>query len=352
VSEFTDFYLFNIVKCLFYFSNFDLSLKFYLQQVNKCISTYIDLIFVKIYQSLEEFEKIENAVVTTGTFDGVHVGHLKIIDRLCEIAKEIKGESVLLTFFPHPRIVLFSDNDLKLISTIKEKTALLEQAGIDHLIIHPFSRKFSRLSSVEYVRDVLVNMIGTKRLVIGYNHHFGRNREGSFQHLKEYGQVYGFNVEEISAQDIDQVSVSSTQIRNALAHGDIGIANEYLTYDFSLSGIVVKGDHLGRTIGFPTANIQILETHKLIPSNGVYGVNVKIRERIFKGMLNIGYRPTLAGDEKKIEVHIFDFKEDIYGESIQVVFKFWVREEKKFDSLDHLKEHLLDDKNLVIKRLS
>lgn len=306
---------------------------------------------MKIYHSLEEFEKIENAVVTIGTFDGVHVGHLKIINRLSQIANEIRGESVLLTFFPHPRMVLFSDNDLKLISTIKEKTALLEKAGVDHLIIHPFSRKFSRLSSVEFVRDILVNFIGTKRLVIGYNHHFGRNREGSFEHLKACGPVYGFNVEEISVQDIDQVSVSSTQIRNALAQGDIRTANQYLTYDFSLSGIVVKGDHLGRTIGFPTANIQVLDPNKLIPSNGVYGVGVQVRGRCFKGMLNIGYRPTIEGDNQTIEVNIFDFNEDIYGESLQISFKFWVREEKKFDSLDHLKNQLSADKEIIIKQL-
>jgi riboflavin kinase/FMN adenylyltransferase len=240
---------------------------------------------------------------------------------------------------------------LKLINTIKEKTALLKKAGIDHLIIHPFTRKFSRLSSVEFVRDVLVNFIGTKRLVIGYNHHFGRNREGSFEHLKEYGPVYGFKVEEISVQDIDQVSVSSTQIRNALAQGDIRSANEYLTYDFSLSGIVVKGDHLGRTIGFPTANIQVLEPHKLIPSNGVYGVHVKTREGSFKGMLNIGYRPTIEGEERTIEVHIFDFDKDIYGEYLLVSFKFWVREEKKFDGLGQLEKQLSADKEIIINKL-
>jgi len=311
------------------------------------LTTYL----VKIYHNLEEFEKIENAVVTTGTFDGVHIGHLKIIDRLIQTAKEIKGESVLLTFFPHPRMILFSDNDLKLISTIKEKVSLLKKTGINHLIIHPFSRKFSRLSSVEFVRDVLVNVIGTKRLVIGYNHHFGRNREGSLKHLKDYGPVYGFDVEEISSKDIDQVSVSSTQIRNALMRGDIRTANKYLTYDFSLSGIIVKGDYLGNTIGFPTANIHMLDSQKLIPSNGVYGVHVNIRDRFLKGMLNIGYRPTINGVEKKIEVHIFDFNEDIYGESIKVFFKFWVRKEKKFDTINHLKEQLLVDKVHVLKEL-
>ena len=306
--------------------------------------------FVKIYHSIEEFQKIKNAVVTTGTFDGVHIGHLKIINRLKEIAEDIKGETVLLTFFPHPRIVLFSDNDLKLISTKNEKIALLEKAGIDHLIIHPFSREFSRLSSVEFVRDILVNKIGTSRLVIGYNHHFGRNREGSFEHLKEYGPMYGFQVEEICAQDIDEVSVSSTKIRRALDEGEIMTAREYLTHDFSLTGIVVKGDHLGHQIGFPTANMKVIDAHKLVPSNGVYAVRVLIHDKEYKGMLNIGVRPTVDGTEKTIEVHIIGFDEDIYGEELTVLFDDWIRDEQKFDGLDALKAQLEKDKVAVLNR--
>lgn len=305
---------------------------------------------MKIYHNIEEFQKIENAVVTTGTFDGVHIGHLKIIDRLKEVAKDINGETVLLTFFPHPRMVLFSDNDLKLISTKNEKIALLEQAGIDHLIIHPFSREFSRLSSVEFVRDMLVNKIGTSRLVIGYNHHFGRNREGSFEHLKEYGPVYGFQVEEICAQDVDEVSVSSTKIRKALGEGHIITAREYLTHDFSLTGIVVKGDHLGHKIGFPTANIKVVDSHKLVPANGVYSVRAIVHGIEYKGMLNIGVRPTVDGTEKTIEVHIIGFDEDIYGEELTVLFDDWIREEQKFDSLDALKSQLEKDKLAVLKR--
>jgi riboflavin kinase/FMN adenylyltransferase len=305
---------------------------------------------VKIYHSIEEFKKIENAVVTTGTFDGVHIGHLKIINRLREIAADVKGETVLLTFFPHPRMVLFSDNDLKLISTKNEKIALLEQAGIDHLIIHPFSREFSRLSSVEFVRDILVNKIGTSRLVIGYNHHFGRNREGSFEHLNEYGPMYGFQVEEICAQDIDEVSVSSTKIRKALDEGHITIAREYLTHDFSLTGIVVKGDHLGHQIGFPTANIKVVDSHKLVPANGVYAVRALIHDKEYKGMLNIGVRPTVDGTEKTIEVHIIGFDEDIYGEELTVLFDDWIRDEQKFDSLDELKTQLEKDKIAVLNR--
>jgi len=303
---------------------------------------------VKIYHSIEEFDKIENAVVTTGTFDGVHIGHLTIIDRLKELAKSINGETVLLTFFPHPRMVLFSDNDLKLITTKNEKIALLEKAGIDHLIIHPFSRAFSRLSSVEFVRDILVNRIGTSRLVIGYNHHFGRNREGTFEHLKEYGPMYGFQVEEISAQDIDAISVSSTKIRKALELGDIATAKDYLTHDFSLSGIVVKGNHLGHKLGFPTANLKVVDRHKLIPANGVYVVKVLYQGAEYKGMLNIGMRPTVDGEEKTIEVHIINFDADIYGEEISLVFESWIRDEQKFESLDALKKQLEKDKQFVL----
>ena len=307
-------------------------------------------LFVRIYHNIEEFQKVKNAVVTTGTFDGVHIGHLKIIDRLRQIADDVNGETVLLTFFPHPRMVLFSDNDLKLICTKNEKIALLEKAGVDHLIIHPFSREFSRLSSVEFVRDILVNKIGTNRLVIGYNHHFGRNREGSFEHLKEYGPLYGFQVEEICAQDVDEVSVSSTKIRKALDAGHIKTARAYLTHDFSLTGIVVKGDHLGHQIGFPTANIKVVDSHKLVPANGVYAVRVLVRDTELKGMLNIGVRPTVDGIEKTIEVHIIDFNEDIYGEELTVLFDDWIREEQKFEGLDALKAQLEKDKIVVLNR--
>lgn len=305
---------------------------------------------MKIYHSIEEFQKVSNAVVTTGTFDGVHIGHQKIIDRLRSIADSIEGETVLLTFFPHPRMVLFSDSDIKLISTKNEKIKLLEAAGVDHLIIHPFSRAFSRLSSVEFVRDVLVNKIGTKRLVIGYNHQFGRNREGTFEHLKEYGPVYGFKVEEISAQDVDEISVSSTKIRKALNKGLVAVAAEYLTRPFFLSGIVVKGNNLGTKIGFPTANIQVLDSHKIIPANGVYAVRVSVNDNQHQGMLNIGVRPTVDGSEKTIEVHIINFNNDLYGEEIDIEFIAWIREEQKFDSVDALKAQLQLDREMVLAR--
>lgn len=274
------------------------------------------------------------------------MGHMTIINRLKEVAEKQKGETVLLTFFPHPRMVLQEDNDLKLINTLDEKINLLEKAGIDHLIIHPFTKEFSRLTSLEFVRDLMVNKIGTKRLVIGYDHHFGRNREGSFEHLMEFGPLYGFDVEEIPAQDIDNVNVSSTKIRKALLEGDLKTANEYLTHPFSISGKVVSGAQNGRKLGFPTANIEVLERYKLIPAHGIYAVKVQIDYQIFKGMLNIGVRPTIADADGKptIEVNIFDFDEDIYGKQISVQLIDRIRAEEKFPSLDDLVKQMHLDK--------
>ena len=307
---------------------------------------------MKVYHSIEEFQQVKGAVVTTGTFDGVHVGHRKIINRLNEIARKIDGESVLLTFHPHPRMVLFpDDHGLELITTMDEKIQLLEDAGIDNLIIHPFTKEFSRKTSLEFIREVLVEKIGTSVLVIGYDHHFGRNREGSFEHLKESGPLYGFKVEEISVQDVDDVAVSSTKIRNALHEGDVMTASKYLSYQFQLKGTVVHGDKLGRKIGFPTANIQVDSDTKLIPANGVYGCYVLLGEEKFKGMLNIGMRPTVNGEERRIEVHVFDLNREFYGESITLILKDRIRDEKKFDSVEQLKERLAIDKNLAERML-
>lgn len=293
---------------------------------------------MKIYQGIEQFEKLEKAVVTTGTFDGVHIGHRTILNRLIEVAKKMKGESVLLTFYPHPRMVLQEDAELRLLNTIDEKTQLLEKAGIDHLIIHPFTKEFSRTTSLEFVRDLLVNKIGTKKLVIGYDHHFGRNREGSFEHLKEYGPVYGFEVEEIPAQDIDDVNVSSTKIRKALVAGDVKTANNYLGHNFQLNGIVVHGNKVGRELGYPTANIDLQNKYKLIPAEGIYAVKVRLKDESYNGMLNIGRRPTInsGNGEVSIEVNIFDFKKEIYGEKIQLELIERIRDEKKFDSKEEL----------------
>ena len=251
---------------------------------------------MKVYTQIEDFRNIKNPVVTTGTFDGVHLGHQKIISRLIDVAKEEQGETVLLTFYPHPRMVLFpDDNELKLLNTQQEKIRLLEKYGIDHLIIHPFTKEFSRLTSVEFVRNILVNSIHTKRLVIGYNHHFGRNREGSFEHLKEFGPVYGFDVEEIPAKDIDHIEISSTKIRQALQAGEVEVAATYLGHTYSVSGKVVQGKQLGRTIGYPTANILMEDKYKLIPADGVYAVKVELNGVMYQGMLNVGNNPTIEG---------------------------------------------------------
>lgn len=299
---------------------------------------------MKVYHSLEEFQNKQNAVVTTGTFDGVHFGHQKIIARLKEVAENSNGESVIITFFPHPRLVLFpEDNDLKLINTLNEKIELLEVAGIDHLIIIPFTKEFSRLSSLEFIQHVLVAKIGTKKLVIGYDHHFGKNREGSFEHLKHYATEYGFEVEEIPEQDINDVAVSSTKIRNAILNGEIDIANKYLGYAFHLSGTVVKGDQIGRTIGFPTANIKVPETYKLIPGEGIYAVKVYLDTKAYTGMLYIGNRPTVNGLNKVIEVNIFNFNDDIYEQNIKVEFHKYIRGDKKLNGLEELKAALAQD---------
>jgi len=313
---------------------------------------------VKTYKSIEEFKNVENPVITTGTFDGVHLGHRTILNRLKEIAARNKGESVLITFFPHPRMVLYpDDNDLKLLNTQDEKIKLLEKAGIDHLIIIPFTKEFSRLSAVEFVRDLLVNKIGVKKLVIGYNHHFGRNREGTLEQLKDYASTYGFEIEEIPAQDVDDVNISSTKIRNALLDGDIQTANSYLGYDYFLSGNIIKGNRIGQTLGFPTANIEVEEKYKLIPADGVYAVKAELDGKIHKGMLNIGVRPTLykEGDgesKKSIEINIFDFDDDIYDQRLTVYFKARIRDEKKFDNLEALKKKLIIDKEKSIRLLA
>jgi len=308
---------------------------------------------MKTYTDISEFTDVANPIVTTGTFDGVHLGHQKIVARLREIAGKEKGETVLLTFYPHPRMVLFpEDNQLKLLTTQQEKIRLLEKYGIDRLIIYPFTQQFSRLSSVEFVRNILINQLKTHSLVIGYNHLFGRNREGSFKHLKEYAPIYGFKVEEIPAVDVDNVEISSTKIREALKKGDVKTASEYLGYNYSLEGTVVKGKQIGRTLGYPTANIEVQDKYKLIPADGIYAVTVDIDKGNYKGMLSIGMNPTVNGKNRTIEVNIFDFNRDIYGQNIQINFIEKIREEEKFTSLEDLKNRLLVDKQESLKILS
>lgn len=309
---------------------------------------------MKVYEGLDTFKGAKNAAVTIGTFDGVHVGHQKIIQQLKAGAESVKGESVIFTFYPHPRMVLFPDDDsLKLLSTEEEKRELLEKLGVDHLIIHPFSKEFSRITYTEYVRDILVNKLRVKKLIIGYNHHFGRNREGSFEQLKKLAPTYGFELEKIPAQDVNKIEISSTKIRKALDVGDIKMANKFLGYDYNLSGTVVKGKGLGKGLGYPTANVQIDNKYKLVPANGVYAVTVHVAGKEYNGMMNIGVNPTVsANGPKTIEVNIFNFEKDIYGENIRIFFKQRLRDEKKFASMEELKKAIDGDKEKTLKILS
>ncbi len=300
---------------------------------------------MNIYTSINDFITLDNAIVTTGTFDGVHVGHHHIIQTMKALAQQSNGETVLFTFFPHPRMVLHKDdNDLKLLSTLSEKLVLLDKAGIDHVIVQAFTPEFSRISSLDFVRNLLVEKIGTKKLVIGHDHRFGRNREGSFEHLKEYGPVYGFDVAEIPEQLINEVIISSTKIRKALHEGNVNLANNFLGYNYNLTGKVIEGKKIGNTIGFPTANIKVNENYKLIPAHGVYAVNIKYNKTNYKGVCNIGVKPTINEEQKEsIEVYIFDFDQSIYGEELQIQFVHHLREEKKFESIDVLKNQIKID---------
>ncbi len=298
---------------------------------------------MKIVQNTSNFSVRDETYVTIGTFDGVHFGHQKIIEKLVKEAKKANKKSVVLTFFPHPRMVLQKDASLKLINTIEERAVLLEKTGLDYLIIHPFSKEFSRMSALEFVRDVLVNQLNISKLIIGYDHHFGKNREGNITQLTEYSHVYNFKVEEIPAQDIDTVSVSSTKVRRALVAGNLKTANNYLGYSFMLNGTVVNGKKLGGTIGYPTANIDIKETYKLIPKNGVYVVKSTIHKKIVFGMMNIGNRPTVNGNHQTIEVHFFDFNQDLYHQNLTIELIYFLRDEQKFDGIDSLVSQLKKD---------
>ena len=292
-------------------------------------------------------------MLTIGTFDGVHLGHQKIIGQLIDKAKRIEGESVVLSFFPHPRIVLFPEQtDLKLINSLDEKINLLKSTGVDHVIIHPFTKEFANLTAEEFVKKFLVEILHVQLLIIGYDHHFGKNREGGLTQLKELGEKYGFAIEEIPRQNIDDNKISSTHIRKALQSGDIESANRYLGYNFQMDGSVVKGDGRGRLLGFPTANIVVEEQYKLIPAEGVYAVRVQTSEGTYDAMLNIGHRPTFQGKNVSIEAHLFDFDDDLYHQTVSIIFEKRLRNELKFDSVQELQNQLVQDKKNALKALS
>ncbi|PHR13894.1 MAG: riboflavin biosynthesis protein RibF [Aequorivita sp.] len=298
---------------------------------------------MKKYSSASAYKNNRQSIVTIGTFDGVHIGHTAILKRLVETAKKENLDATVLTFFPHPRMVLQQNVDIKLINTIDERTELLKNTGLDHLVIHPFTHAFSRLTALEYVRDILVNSLKAKKIIIGYDHRFGRNRNANIEDLKEFGRTYNFEVEEISVKEIDDVAVSSTKIRKALNEGDIETANSYLGYNFMISGEVVMGKAIGRTINYPTANLKLKELYKLIPKNGVYIVQSTIDgEKIF-GITSIGTNPTVGGTEKTIETHFLNFKKDIYGRTITIEFLKFIRDEETFDSVEILKQEIRKD---------
>ena len=305
-------------------------------------------------QSIYKYSQNDRTAITIGTFDGVHIGHQKILERLVNDANALGLKSMVLTFFPHPRMVLQKDTNIKLLNTIAERTKILKRSGLDYLIIHPFTQEFSRLSATEFVRDLLVNNLKTKKIIIGYDHRFGRNRSANINDLISFGNTLDFEVDEISVQEIDDVSVSSTKIRKAISEGDIKTANSYLGYNYMLTGKVKKGKGIGKQLNYPTANIQIEETYKLIPKTGSYVVKSDINGTTVFGMMNIGYNPTVSGTEKSIEVHFFDFDQDLYDLELQIDILDRLREEHKFESVDALKDQLSKDKITslsIIKRL-
>ena len=307
---------------------------------------------LKIFNSIKSFNATKPTIVTIGTFDGVHLGHQKIVAQITKNAHALNCESLVLTFFPHPRMVLQEGAEMKQLNTLNEKIALLDNLGIDNLVVHPFDKEFSRLTAEEFVKKVLVDVFKIKKIIIGHDHRFGRNRTATIDDLINFGETYGFEVEQISAEEINEVSISSTKIRNALLEGNIELATNYLGYDYSLTGIIFKGKQLGRTIGYPTANITIEEDYKLIPNNGVYIAKSVLNGKTVFGMMNIGTRPTVDGTKQTIEINFFDFKQDLYGQKITISLLHRMRSEQKFESIDALKNQLGKDKMMAENYIS
>jgi len=307
---------------------------------------------MKIYNDINEFQEISNAVVTIGLFDGVHLGHVKILDRLKKIAQNEQGETLVITFNPHPRLVLNKENaEIKLLNSLPEKIKLLEKAGLNHLLIIPFTEKFAELSPDEFIGRILIEKIHPSHVVVGYNHTFGKNAGGDFIDLRNFAIEKKFKVEEVAAQKLGKTSISSSKIRLLLEKGEIEEANAMLGYPYFISGKVVRGKQLGKRLGFPTANIEPEDRNKLIPARGVYACHVERQGKIYKGMANIGNRPTVNGSSLTIEANIFDFDDDIYNETINIHLIARIRDEKKFDNLDLLKKQLSEDREMIGKML-
>jgi len=303
---------------------------------------------MQVHRLPNHLPQFRDAVVTIGTFDGVHTGHQKIIDQLKQETSKINGESVLITFDPHPRKILDPSKPLRLITTLDEKIELLEKQGIDHVVIAPFTKEFASLSAEAYIKDFLVDKFQPHTVIIGYDHRFGHDRKGDYHLMETFSQNLDFKLKEIPEHIVDSIIVSSTQIRKAISQGDMDVANELLGYDFFFQGKIIEGNKLGRQLGFPTANLQIKESDKLLPGNGVYAVTATLNGRHYEGMMNIGIRPTLTDGLFMIEVNLFDFDEEVYGSELRVHVKRFMRPEKKFNGLDALKEQIARDKVEVL----
>ena len=299
---------------------------------------------MQVHYGFESYKNIKNPIVTVGTFDGVHFGHQKIIQRLQKIAKKNNGESVLLTFDPHPRKILLNDQGLKLIHTINEKINILENLGLDHLVIYPFTLEFSKFSAKRYIDELLIQKLGTYTLVIGYDHHFGNDREGNIDLLKKYEKSNPFYLEEIKAHEIEEIKISSTKVRSAIEKGNIHLVNDYCGHFYEFSGEVVRGNGIGKTIGTPTANIKLNSNEKIIPLDGVYAVICQIKDANYKGIMNIGFKPTVdEGQKRTVEIHLFDYEKDTYGQDLRTKVIERIRDEVKFNSLKELKSQILKD---------
>ena len=307
---------------------------------------------MRIFDNLKSYSSKKESILTIGTFDGVHIGHNKILKRLIQDSKKNNLSSLVMTFFPHPRMILNKSHDIKMIDTISEKINLLEKTGLDNLIIHPFDNNFSKIRAKEFVEEILVKKLKIKEIIIGYDHKFGKDREASVEDLKKFGQDYMFNVKEIPAEEIDSIAISSTKIRDAILNGEIEKCNKFLGRNFILTGKVVYGDGLGKKIDFPTANIEIKETYKIIPKNGVYLVKTKINSNTYFGMMNIGIRPTVGGTNKSLEIHFFNFKDNIYGKNVSIEIIKKIRDEEKFSSIDQLKIQLKKDEQFCLKLIN
>jgi len=307
---------------------------------------------LNIFHSINDFRSSKKTILTLGTFDGVHIGHRKILERVAQNTENGKYESLVLTFFPHPRMVLQGESEVKLLNTLSEKIDLLKKIGVQNLVIHPFDKTFSRLTAEEFVETVLIDQFDIKKIIIGYDHRFGRNRTANIDDLITFGKQHDFEVEQISVQEIDAVSISSTKIRNALMEGNMALANEYLGYEYFLTGTIVRGKQLGRTIDFPTANLQMEENYKLIPRNGVYVVKSAINQKTVFGMMNIGFNPSVAGENLAIEIHFFDFDEDLYDQKLSVSLLEYLRPEQKFESVAFLKQQLEKDRNTSLAHIN